>query len=96
MDDTNKEVRERAKEEYGKLLQKDKNYFGKRCVIQNIEPTEEYLRRRSGTVADILMPTASTFTNKIETDKTLITKQRLTEPNYVIKFSKDKSTWFTV
>ena len=68
----------------------------KRCVIQNIEPSEAYKKRRAGTIADISMPTASTFTNKIETDKTLITKQRLKEPSYVIKFTKDKNDWFTV
>ena len=78
-------------EEFGTFKLKSK-----RCVIQNIEPTEAYKKRRAGTIADILMPQASTFTNKIETDKTLITKQRLVEPQYVIKFTKDKSTWFTV
>lgn len=68
----------------------------KRCVIQNIEPTDAYKTRRKGTIADILMPTASTFTNKIDTDTTLITKQRLIEPTAVVKFTKDKKTWFTI
>lgn len=68
----------------------------KRCVIHNIAPSEEYLKRRAGTIADILMPEASTFTNKIDTDKTLINKKRLVEPNYVIKFTKNKEDWFTV
>ncbi len=68
----------------------------KRCVIQNIEPSEAYKKRRAGTIADILLPTASTFTNKIETDTTLITKQRLIEPTYVIKFTKNRKDWFTV
>lgn len=68
----------------------------KRAVIHNIEPTEEYKKRRTGTIADILMPAASTFTNKIDTDNTLVTKQRLKEPSYVIKFRKNKDTWFTV
>ena len=68
----------------------------KRCVIHNIEPTEAYKARRKGTIADILMPDASTFTNKIDTDHTLITKQRLIEPSYIIKFTKNKSDWFTV
>lgn len=68
----------------------------KRCVIQNIEPSEAYKKRRKGTIADILMPTASTFTNKIETDKTLINKKPLVSPNYVIKFTKSKDDWFTV
>ena len=68
----------------------------KRCVIHNIAPTEEYKERRRGTIADILMPTASTFTNKIDTDTTLINKSQLIAPNYVIKFTKDKSHWYTV
>lgn len=68
----------------------------KRAVIHNIAPTEAYLNRRKGTIADILMPKASTFTNKIDTDNALITKQRLTEPQYIIKFRKDPSSWFTV
>jgi hypothetical protein len=68
----------------------------KRCVIHNIEPSEEYKARRTGTIADILMPTASTFTNKINTDTTLINKSQLIAPNYVIKFTKDKGHWYTV
>lgn len=68
----------------------------KRCVIQNIEPSEAYLKRRKGTIADILLPQASTFTNKIDTDTTLITKKRLLEPTYIIKFTKDKNTWYTI
>ena len=68
----------------------------KRAVIHYIEPTEAYKARRKGTIADILMPTASTFTNKIDTDNTLITKKRVIEPEYVIKFKKDPSTWFTI
>lgn len=68
----------------------------KRCVIHNIPPSEEYLKRRKGTIADILMPTASTFTNKIDTDTTLINKKRLIEPTYVVKFTKDKNDWFTI
>lgn len=68
----------------------------KRCVIQNIEPTEAYKKRRSGSIADILMPDASTFTNQIKTDETLITKKRLIEPNFVVKFTKSKDDWFTI
>ena len=66
------------------------------CVIHNIEPSEAYKKRRKGTIADILMPQASTFTNKIDSDTTLICKKRLIEPTYVIKFTKYKENWFTV
>lgn len=96
MDDPDKEVRAKARETYGNLIRKDKNYFGKRCVIHNIEPSDEYLNRRAGTIADILMPTASTFTNKIDIDTALINKSQLVTPNYIIKFTKDKSHWYTV
>ena len=68
----------------------------KRCVIEYIEPSESYLKRRKGTIADILMPTASTFTNKIDTDTTIIDRSVLTKPVRVIKFSKEKKDWFTV
>lgn len=68
----------------------------KRAVIHYIPPSDLYLERRKGSIADILMPTASTFTNKIEMDKSLITKQRLVAPVYVIKFSKDQGDWYTV
>jgi hypothetical protein len=68
----------------------------KRAVIDYIEPSEQYKRRRSGTVADILMPTASTFTNKIDQDKSLITTARIKKPEKVIKFTKDKKDWYTV
>jgi hypothetical protein len=42
------------------------------------------------------MPEASTFTNKIETDKTLLYKGRLTKPMYIIQFRKTKAEQFTV
>ena len=68
----------------------------KRCVIENIEPTEQYKTRRRGTIADLLMPTASTFTNKQQTDDSLVDKRQLTSPEYVIKFTKDPAHWYTV
>lgn len=68
----------------------------KRCVIEYIEPSEAYLKRRKGTIADILLPTASTFTNKVNTDDTLIDKSPLITPKYVIKFTKNEKDWFTV
>lgn len=67
----------------------------KRAIVEYIEPSEKYLQRRKGTIADILMPTASTFTNKIEVDNTVVNKSRLVRPQYVIKFRKDRATWFT-
>lgn len=70
--------------------------FGKRAVIEYIEPNEAYTNRRHGTISDILMPHASTFTNRIDTDDTLVNKKRLKKPIQVIKFSKEKENWFTL
>ena len=78
-------------EEFGRYYLKKK-----RAVIDYIEPTEKYLARRKGTIADILMPEASTFTNKIDTDDSLVTKRRLTSPQAIIKFLKSKDAWFTL
>lgn len=69
----------------------------KRCVIDYIKPNEEYLKRRKGTMADILMPEASTFTNEVMLDRSiLINKRKAIRPQYIIKFKKTKDTWFTV
>lgn len=76
-------------EEFGRYKLKKK-----RAVIEYIEPSDKYLKRREGTVADILTPTSSTFTNMIEVDKTLVYKGRLTRPSYIVMFNKEKR--FTV
>ena len=78
-------------EEFGRYKLKKK-----RCVIDYIEPSEAYKNRRRGTIADILMPTASTFTNEIRTDESLVFKGRLTKPSAIIKFARGKENWFTV
>ena len=78
-------------EEFGRYKLKKK-----RCVIDYIEPSEAYKNRRRGTIADILMPNASTFTNEIRTDESLVYKGRLTKPSAVIKFARGKENWFTV
>ena len=69
----------------------------KRCVIDYIMPSEAYKKRREGTLADLLMPEASTFTNEVEIDRTLlVNKRRAIKPQYIVKFKKTKDTWFTV
>ena len=60
----------------------------KKAVIDYIPPSEKYLERRKGTVADLLAPEASTFTNKIMVDVSLIDKSRLKKPSYIVRFSK--------
>lgn len=69
----------------------------KRCVIDYIRPNENYLKRRKGTMADILMPNASTFTNEVQIDRSLlVNKRQCIFPAYIIKFTKDPNNWFTV
>lgn len=68
----------------------------KRCVIDYMPPTQAYLERRKGSIADLLTPEVSNFTNKIDVDHSRIYKGRMYKPISVIKFSKDKATWFTV
>ena len=69
----------------------------KRCVIDYIMPNEAYKARRKGTLADILLPKASTFTNEVEIDRSLLVNKRLCKyPISVIKFNKTRDTWFTV
>lgn len=61
----------------------------KRAVIDYMAPTQGYVERRRGTVADLLMPRASTFTNRIDIDKTLVAaSRRLVRPTAVIRFRK--------
>lgn len=68
----------------------------KRAIIEYMPLTEQYQERRKGTIADLLMPNESTFSNKISTDNTLITKRRLVKPSYIIKFTKSQDNWYTV
>lgn len=94
-----KEIRACNNDADKKLLvdYKYRNYdFGKRCLVENIQNSKAYNVRRHGTIADILMPKSSTFTNKIDTDNALISKETLKKPISVIKFTKNPKDWFTV
>ena len=69
----------------------------KKAVVDYIKPNEAYIERRKEATANLLMGQASTFTNEIEIDRSLIVNKRLKQrPVEVIKFSKDKADWFTV
>ena len=68
----------------------------KRTVIHYMEPTDAYKKRRAGSFASLFLPNASTFTNRIDQDATLLYKGRLISPKRIIKFTKDRNTWFTV
>ena len=65
----------------------------KRCVIDYIPPSKKYLERRKGSIANLLTPDASTFTNEQKFDRSKIYKGRVYKPQYVIQF---RNAWFTV
>jgi hypothetical protein len=69
----------------------------KRCVIDNLEPTEEYLKDREGSAADILGGRSmSNYTNALTKDRKLLTDRRRKKPTAIIKFSKDPGSWYSV
>ena len=67
------------------------------AVVDYIKPNEKYLERRKDATANLMMGKASTFTNEIEIDKSLlVNKRERKQPQYIVKFNKTKDTWFTV
>ena len=79
-------------EKFGRFKLKSKH-----CVIDNLEPTEEYLEDRKGSIADILGGgNMSNYTNALTKDLKLLDKGRVTYPQAIIKFSKDTNMWFTL
>lgn len=69
----------------------------KRCIIDNLEPTEEYLKDRKGSAADILGgDRMSNYTNELKKDLSLLYKKRLVKPQYIIRFEKDKDSGYLV
>ena len=69
----------------------------KKAIVDYIKPNEKYLARRKEATANMMMGQASTFTNEIEIDRSLlVNKRKRTTPMYIIKFNKFKDTWFTV
>ena len=78
-------------EEFGRYKLKKK-----RAVIDYIPPSTAYLRRRKGTVSDILTPTASNFTNNLSIDRSLLCKNALVRPVAIIKFGKHDDECYTI
>lgn len=79
-------------EKFGRFYLKSK-----RCVIDNLEPTEEYLKDREGSLADILGGGAmSNYTNELSKDRRFITKDRPHTPTAIIKFFKDRDRWYVL
>ena len=69
----------------------------KRAIIDNLEPTEEYLKDREGSVAQLLGgDNMSNYTNELTKDRKLICKDRLVLPTTIIKFSSNPSDWFVL
>lgn len=69
----------------------------KHLVVDNIMPNEKYIARRKESHASIILPEASTFTNEVEIDRSLLVNKRCRyRPQHIVKFSKSKDTWFTV
>ena len=77
-------------EKFGRFYLKSK-----RCVIDNIEPTEEYLKDRYGSVADILGgDKMSNYTNELSRDNSMIKKAKIEKIKAIIKFTKKKDDWY--
>lgn len=66
----------------------------KNAVIHYIEDSEEYKKARSKSIAGMLMPEESTFTNVIKSDMALIQQRAIPKPTAIIRFSNTK--YFTL
>ena len=64
----------------------------KRAVIDYMPPSKKYLERRKGSIASILAPDASTFTNEQKFDRSKIYKGRLHKPQFIIQFRNNTFT----
>lgn len=70
----------------------------KRGLIMDYLPlTKEYIRMRKGSVVDMITTqNEAGFTNMVEADLSQIDPRPVSYPQVIIKFSDDKSTWYTV
>ena len=96
---TDKELRriENKYAHYDKNGNLIRDWFGKRAVVEYMEPTDSYKAMRNGSAAEILAGASSTFTNEVEIDSSLIARHtRLRKPTAIIKFRKERDKWFTV
>lgn len=65
----------------------------KKAVVDYIKPNEKYLERRKEATANLMMGQASTFTNEIKIDRSLlVNKRKRIRPIYIIKFTKEADT----
>lgn len=68
----------------------------KHAVVDYIPNGKKYQESRKDSVAQILTPDASTFTNEIKSDTELLRSKRLVKPLYSIWFSNNDDDKFTV
>lgn len=62
----------------------------RKCVIDYPEPTEAYKERRKGSISDLLLGNdVSNYTNKMNSDTSILYTGVLRKPTGVIKFTKD-------
>ena len=88
-------------EKFGRfVLHRFNKYTGKRekyAVIDNLEPTDEYLKSRYNSAAALLGGDAlSNYSNELTKDISRIDKRRAVKLTKIIKFSKKKNDWYCV
>lgn len=67
------------------------------AIIDYIRPNENYKKRRAKALSSALVSDASTFTNEIPIDRSLlVNKRKATRPTSVIKFSAKHADWYTI
>lgn len=63
----------------------------KKAVVHYMENTERFNEMTKDSIMQILTPTSSNITNKINVDKSLLYKKRLIKPTYIIRFSETEA-----
>jgi hypothetical protein len=66
----------------------------KRAVIWSIEDSDEFKKAREHSIAGILAPEESTFTNTVHSDLDLITRKPIGKQTQIVRFSQTK--YFTI
>ena len=81
----------------GKNKKTGKPYSYLYCIIDNMQPTEEYLEDIEFSMAGLLGGNKlANYTNELKKDLKVIDKRRLIMPTHIIKFSKLENRWFTI
>ena len=64
--------------------------YKKHAVIWNIEDSDEYREARANSIAGMLAPEESAFTNETHSDEELITRKPVGPPTSIIRFARNK------